>query len=89
MDGASGDYELRLGAINRDYGGDNLKVSLQGSPASTFDIGGTPGATGAFLGASGRVEIRKYWALVADVQYARYSGNSTTASGYVGVAYRY
>ncbi len=89
LDGACGDYELRLGAINRDYGGDNVTANLQGSPTSTFGLSGTPSATGAFVGAGGRVEFRKQLDLVADVQYTQYSGNSNTVSGYVGMEYRY
>ena len=85
-----GEFEVRLGASQSNYGDDKVKISLQGGAATDYGMTGTSSISGGYVGVGGRIALKNQFSLVGDVEYTRGSGNNNRAVvGYLGIGYRF
>ncbi len=85
-----GEFEVRLGASQSNYGDGKVKIALQGGAATNYGITGTRTISGGYVGVGGRIVLKNQLSLVGDVEYTQGSGdNNHAAVGYLGLAYRF
>ena len=85
-----GEFEVRLGGSQSNYGDDKVKISLQGGAATNYGMTGTSSISGGYVGVGGRIALKNQFSLVGDVEYTQGSGNNNHATvGYLGMEYRF
>ncbi|WP_341363646.1 autotransporter domain-containing protein [Thalassospira sp. SN3W] len=84
-----GEMELRGGMKYSYFGRDSVDVGLGNGPVLRYQGTGDTSAYGGYVGGNMRYDVDRRMTVVADMELGLATGDERTASGYLGLEYRF
>ena len=84
-----GEMELRGGMKYSYFGRDSVDVGLGNSPVLRYQGTGDTSSYGGYVGGNMRYDVDRRMTVVADMELGLATGDERTASGYLGLEYRF
>ncbi|WP_417834864.1 autotransporter domain-containing protein [Thalassospira xiamenensis] len=89
LEGGRGEMELRGGMKYSYFGRDSVDVGLGNGPVLRYQGTGDTSSYGGYVGGNMRYDVDRRMTVVADMELGLATGDERTASGYLGLEYRF
>tara|TARA_R110000796_G_scaffold166192_2_gene283116 strand:+ start:4170 stop:6257 length:2088 start_codon:yes stop_codon:yes gene_type:complete len=89
LEDGAGEMELRGGMKYSYFGRDSVDVGLSNGPVLQYQGTGDTSSYGGYVGANMRYDVDRRMTVVADMELGLATGDEQSASGYLGLEYRF
>ncbi|MEQ8389432.1 MAG: autotransporter domain-containing protein [Thalassospira sp.] len=89
LEDGRGEMELRGGMKYSYFGRDSVDVGLSNGPVLQYQGTGDTSSYGGYVGANMRYDVDRRMTVVADMELGLANGDEQSASGYLGLEYRF
>jgi len=89
LEDGRGEMELRGGMKYSYFGRDSVDVGLSNGPVLQYQGSGDTSSYGGYVGANMRYDVDHRMTVVADMELGLATGDEQSASGYLGLEYRF